>query len=179
MNDNTYLGRPLIENVPTLEGTRYTNPDADSPLVAEFRRAQQEREQHLRPLRIDSRTTILVRAGKCNEAYAAAYRKQASGEQPRGEQTAAEKEHPRRRGGRADRIRREYDGGKCVRKECTRCHRMLPLDAFHRERACKDGVSNVCKDCRNRTSQAYRKQKKQRRGGSIVHAGNNEHQTNE
>lgn len=109
MNDNTYLGRPLIENVPTLEGTRYTNPDADSPLVAEFRRAQQEREQHLRPLRIDSRTTILVRADKCNEAYAAAYRKQASGEQPRGEQAAAGEEHPRRRGGRADRIRREYD----------------------------------------------------------------------
>lgn len=172
MNDITYLGRPLIEDASTLEGTRYTNPDADAPRVAELRRAQQERERQLRPLRIDSRTVILVRADKCNEAYAAAYRKQASGEQ-----TAAGEEAPRRRGGREESIRREYDGEKCIRKECTRCHRMLPLDAFHRERACKDGVSNICKDCRNRTSRAYRKQKKQRRGGSIVHAGNNECQT--
>lgn len=179
MNDNTYLGRPLIEDVPSLTGTTYTNPDADSPLVAELRRVQQEREQHLRPLRIDSRTTILVRAGKCNEAYAAAYRKQASGEQPRSEQAAAGKETPRRRGGREESIRREYDGKKCVRKECTRCHRMLPLDAFHRERASKDGATYICKDCRNRTSRAYRKQKKQRRGGSIVHAGNSERQTKE
>lgn len=179
MNDITYLGRPLSEHAPSPTGTKYTNPDADDLRVAELRRVQQEREQHLRPLRIDSRTTILVRAGKCNEAYAAAYRKQASGEQPRGEQAAAEKA-PRRRGGRADRIRREYDErGKCVRKECTGCHRMLPLDAFHRNGRSKDGVSNVCKDCRNRTSQAYRKQKKQRRGDSIVHAGNNEHQTKE
>ena len=157
MNDNTYLGRPLIENVPTLSETKYTNPDADDLRVAEFRRAQQEREQHLRPLRIDSRTTILVRAGKCNEAYAAAYRKQASGEQPRGEQAAAEEEHPRRRGGRADRIRREYDGGKCVRKECTRCHRMLPLDAFHRNGRSKDGTGPVCKECRKKMDE--------RRGG--------------
>ena len=179
MNDITYLGRPLSEHAPSPTGTKYTNPDADDLRVAEFRRAQQEREQHLRPLRIDSRTTILVRAGKCNEAYAAAYRKQASGEQPRGEQAAAGEETPRKRGGRADRIRREYDGGKCVRKECTRCHRMLPLDAFHRNGRSKDGVSNICKDCRNRTSRVYRKQKKQRRGDSIVCSGNNEHQTKE
>ena len=160
MNDNTYLGRPLIENASTLEGTRYTNPDADSPLVAEFRRAQQEREQQLRPLRIDSRTTILVRAGKCNEAYAAAYRKQASGEQPRGEQAAAEKA-PRKRGGRERNIRREYDErGKCVRKECTRCHRMLPLDAFHRNGRSKDGTGPVCKECRKKMDE--------RRGGRHV-----------
>ena len=176
MNDITYLGRPLIEDVPSLTGTKYTNPDADDLRVAEFRRAQQEREQQLRPLRIDSRTTILVRAGKCNEAYAAAYRKQASGEQTATGQTATGEEHPRRRGGREESIRREYDGEKCIRKECTRCHRMLPLDAFHRERASKDGVTYICKDCRNRTSRAYRKQKKQRRGDAIVHAGNNERQ---
>ena len=175
MNDNTYLGRPLIEDVPSLTGTKYTNPDADDLRVAEFRRVQQEREQQLRPLRIDSRTTILVRADKCNEAYAAAYRKQASGERT----TAAGEEHPRRRGGREESIRREYDGDRCIRKECTRCHRMLPLDAFHRERASKDGVTYICKDCRNRTSRAYRKQKKQRRRDSIVHAGNNERQTEE
>lgn len=157
MNDNTYLGRPLIENASTLEGTRYTNPDADDLRVAEFRRAQQEREQHLRPLRIDSRTTILVRAGKCNEAYAAAYRKQASGEQPRSEQTAAG-EAPRKRGGRKGRIRREYDErGKCVRKECTGCHRMLPLDAFHRNGRSKDGTGPVCKECRKKMDE--------RRGG--------------
>lgn len=159
MNDITYLGRPLSEHAPSPTGTKYTNPDADDLLVAEFRRAQQEREQHLRPLRIDSRTTILVRAGKCNEAYAAAYRKQASGEQPRSEQTSAGKE-PRRRGGRKGRIRREYDGGRCVRKECTRCHRMLPLDAFHRNSRGKDGTGSVCKECR--------KEMDDRRGGRHV-----------
>lgn len=159
MNDITYLGRPLSEHAPSLAGTKYTNPDADDLRVAEFRRAQQEREQQLRPLRIDSRTTILVRAGKCNEAYAAAYRKQASGEQPRGEQVAAEKA-PRKRGGRADRIRREYDGWKCVRKECTRCHRMLPLDAFHRNGRSKDGTGPVCKECRKKMDE--------RRGGRHV-----------
>ena len=152
MNDITYLGRPLSEHAPSLAGTKYTNPDADDLRVAEFRRAQQEREQHLRPLRIDSRTTILVRAGKCNEAYAAAYRKQASGEQLRNEQATAEEERPRRRGGRADRIRREYDGGKCIRKECTGCHRMLPLDAFHRNGRSKDGTGPVCKECRKKGS---------------------------
>ena len=157
MNDITYLGRPLSEHVPSLEGTKYTNPDADDLRVAEFRRAQQEREQQLRPLRIDSRTTILVRAGKCNEAYAAAYRKQASGEQPRSEQTAAG-EAPRKRGGRKGRIRREYDErGKCVRKECTGCHRMLPLDAFHRNGRSKDGTGPVCKECRKKMDE--------RRGG--------------
>lgn len=161
MNDITYLGRPLSEHAPSLEGTKYTNPDADDLRVAEFRRAQQEREQQLRPLRIDSRTTILVRAGKCNEAYAAAYRKQTSGEQPRGEQAAAGEEHPRRRGVRADRIRREYDErGKCVRKECTGCHRMLPLDSFHRNGRSKDGTGPVCKECRKKMDE--------RRGGRHV-----------
>lgn len=161
MNDITYLGRPLSEHAPSLAETKYTNPDADDLRVAELRRAQQEREQHLRPLRIDSRTTILVRAGKCNEAYAAAYRKQASGEQPRGEQAAAGEEHPRRRGGRADRIRREYDErGRCVRKECTGCHRMLPLGAFHRNGRSKDGTGPVCKECRKKMDE--------RRGGRHV-----------
>lgn len=160
MNDITYLGRPLSEHAPSPTGTKYTNPDADDLRVAEFRRAQQEREQQLRPLRIDSRTTILVRAGKCNEAYAAAYRKQAFGEQPRSEQTAAGEETPRRRGGRADRIRREYDGGRCVRKECTKCHRMLPLDAFHRNGRSKDGTGPVCKECRKKMDE--------RRGGRHV-----------
>lgn len=160
MNDITYLGRPLSEHAPSLAGTKYANPDADDLRVAEFRRAQQEREQQLRPLRIDSRTTILVRAGKCNEAYAAAYRKQASGEQPRGEQAAAEEEHPRRRGGRRETVRREYDGGRCVRKECSWCRRMLPLDAYPRNGQSKDGTDSICKECR--------KERYGRKGGSHV-----------
>jgi len=33
-------------------------------------------------------------------------------------------------------------------KECVECHRVLPLDAFHKNPSAADGRRNTCKECR-------------------------------
>ncbi len=40
-----------------------------------------------------------------------------------------------------------------AKKRCSRCHRELPLKAFNKNNAKKDGLQVACRECRNRRIQ--------------------------
>ena len=45
-------------------------------------------------------------------------------------------------------------------KECTKCHRKLPLDNFNKDTRYKNGVKSICRECTSIYNQEYSKRKK-------------------
>lgn len=43
-------------------------------------------------------------------------------------------------------------------KECTKCHRILPLDNFHHDKSKKDGLYSLCKECSAKKDQKIYRQ---------------------
>ena len=53
--------------------------------------------------------------------------------------------------GPKNRVQRIYDEqGKLIKKECTECKRILPLEEYQRESKVKDGYRSKCKSCANK-----------------------------
>lgn len=44
-------------------------------------------------------------------------------------------------------------------KECSKCGRYLPYSRFHRDRAYKSGITAICKDCKNKRQNEWRKER--------------------
>ena len=42
-------------------------------------------------------------------------------------------------------------------KECRRCHKMKPLEDFHRRYGSKDGRNSYCKECANEAVREWRR----------------------
>jgi len=42
-------------------------------------------------------------------------------------------------------------------KKCSKCGIEKPLEMFVKNKTCKNGRSNVCKDCQNKYSRKYKK----------------------
>jgi hypothetical protein len=54
-------------------------------------------------------------------------------------------------------------------KRCYKCGRMLPLDAFNRNRAKKDGLDCLCRKCKNKADRQRRQAKRAERTAKAEH----------
>ena len=48
---------------------------------------------------------------------------------------------------RDEAIRKRDEQGNVIEKHCYRCDKWLPIDAFYKIKAMKDGYANTCKEC--------------------------------
>ncbi len=51
-------------------------------------------------------------------------------------------------------------------KECSRCHRTLPVTEFYKKSGTPDGLQYVCKECISEINKAARRSKKAFGGGN-------------
>ena len=48
-------------------------------------------------------------------------------------------------------------------KNCTKCKKQKPLEAFRKQRSTKDGLKYYCKECDNKTAKSYYQKNKEGR----------------